>query len=152
MSEQKQSRVVSANYKKSYAGRNGQTYVHEIVFENGDRGEYLANYETQRQFTPNEVATYKISEGRPYKGQPTYLISPVRGNVSNDNRAPRGNTRGGYSKPSDGSRNASFALSYAKDVAAAHIAAGRDMKSTDILQVADKFYEWLNAKENGGAQ
>lgn len=43
--------------------------------------------------------------------------------------------------------NESFALSYAKDVAVAHIGQGKEFKSAQILDVADAFYNWLESKK-----
>ena len=51
-------------------------------------------------------------------------------------------TGGGYKKPQ--SNNASFALSYAKDLGIAHINQGKDFGAKEIIQVAEKFNSWLN--------
>lgn len=51
----------------------------------------------------------------------------------------------GGGKPRAG--NESFALSYAKDLACAHIAKGNDFDSKQILAVAEVFYQWLETKK-----
>jgi hypothetical protein len=42
--------------------------------------------------------------------------------------------------------NESFALSYAKDLACANIAMGKDFGSKEVLAVAELFYTWLEGK------
>ncbi len=50
----------------------------------------------------------------------------------------KGGNRGG---------NESFALSYAKDIAVAHINHGKEFKATDVVKVAEEFYTWLETKK-----
>jgi hypothetical protein len=58
------------------------------------------------------------------------------------NKPNTGGNRGGQR-----SGNESFALSYAKDIAIAHIAKGNDLKSEAIIQVAEVFYNWMESKK-----
>lgn len=44
--------------------------------------------------------------------------------------------------------NESFALSYAKDLGIANIAAGKAFGSKEILAVAEVFYQWLETKKS----
>jgi len=50
----------------------------------------------------------------------------------------KGGNRGG---------NESFALSYAKDIAVAHINHGKDFNAGDVVKVAEVFYTWLQTKK-----
>lgn len=52
---------------------------------------------------------------------------------------------GGGGKPRAG--NESFALSYAKDMACAHIGNGKDFGAKEVLAVAELFYTWLETKK-----
>lgn len=52
---------------------------------------------------------------------------------------------GGGGRPKAG--NESFALSYAKDLACANIATGKDFGSKEVLAVAELFYTWLETKK-----
>jgi len=54
---------------------------------------------------------------------------------------------GGFGGGRQRSGNESFSLSYAKDYAVAMIGQGKEFKSEHILQLADKFYEWLESKK-----
>lgn len=44
--------------------------------------------------------------------------------------------------------NESFALSYAKDIACAHIEKGREFKAEEVVKVAEVFYVWLQSKKS----
>lgn len=57
--------------------------------------------------------------------------------------APKNGFSGG--KPRAG--NESFALSYAKDMACAHISNGKDFGAKEVLAVAELFYTWLENKK-----
>lgn len=60
---------------------------------------------------------------------------------------PRNGNGGGWGRSAAPKGNESFALSYAKDVAVAHIGQGKEFKSAQILDVADAFYNWLESKK-----
>lgn len=60
-------------------------------------------------------------------------------------KSKNGYSGGGGGKPRVG--NESFALSYAKDVACAHITQGKSFAAKDIISVADEFYNWLESKK-----
>jgi hypothetical protein len=57
--------------------------------------------------------------------------------------APKNGFAGGGRKAG----NESFALSYAKDYAVALIGQGKEFKSEHIIQLADKFFDWLESKK-----
>lgn len=137
---QKQATVTQANFLKSFDGKYGTMYVHAISFDNGDNGEYLAKTMDQDKFVVGQSAEYTIEAKGEYQGVPQFKVKPYL--------AQQGNYTGGgggYSKR--GGNNSSFALSYAKDLAVAHIGAGRDMTSDQILKVAASFNDWLNANQ-----
>lgn len=50
-------------------------------------------------------------------------------------------------RPATPKGNESFALSYAKDYACAMIGQGKEFKTDHIIQLADKFYTWLEGKK-----
>lgn len=43
--------------------------------------------------------------------------------------------------------NESFALAYAKDIAVAHIEKGKEFKASDVVTVAETFYNWMESKK-----
>lgn len=57
------------------------------------------------------------------------------------------NTGGGFGGGRQRGGNESFALSYAKDYAVASIGVGKEWNLEYTLKMADKFYEWLEAKK-----
>jgi hypothetical protein len=56
------------------------------------------------------------------------------------------NKKNGF-RPAQPKGNESFALSYAKDYAVAIIANGQPFKSDLIIELAEKFYTWLESKK-----
>jgi hypothetical protein len=72
------------------------------------------------------------------------LITPKEG-YPDDVKMKKVNGFSGGGKPRVG--NESFALSYAKDLACAHIAQGKDFGSKEILGVAELFFTWLENKK-----
>lgn len=54
---------------------------------------------------------------------------------------------GGFGKGGNRGGNESFALSYAKDIAVAHINHGKEFKSTEVVKVAEEFFNWLETKK-----
>lgn len=130
--ETKKSRVTKVVHNtRQYNGANGITYYHEITFENGDKGHYGGKEDTCRKFTEGQESEYTIEEkiNGQYKN---YVIKPAQ-SASFMGRSKSGNE--------------SFALSYAKDVACAYIASGKEFKSNQIIEVAEAFYQWLQSKK-----
>lgn len=131
---EKKSVVKETNYRKSFAGKFGETFIHEIIFENGDKGEYLSKQFNQDKFVVGQETAYHIDVRQNGKYTNT-AIKPVE-------------NKGGFTvAKQQRSGNESFSLSYAKDVAVAHIGQGKEFKSSQIIQVAEEFYSWLESKK-----
>lgn len=77
------------------------------------------------------------------------LIFTTNGTYADKVKWNKPNQGGGGSWKGGGNRggNESFALSYAKDIACAHIAHGKEFKSAEVVRVAQEFYEWLQSKK-----
>ena len=134
---QKQATVTGASFLKSFEGKYGTMFVHSIQFDNGDAGEYLSKTQDQNKFMIGQQVDYTIESAGEYQGVPQYKVKPVVQNTFSGG--------GGYSKRGGG--NASFALSYSKDLAVANIAAANQVSSEQVIQIADKFLNWLNANQ-----
>lgn len=134
--EQKKSTVATATYKRSYQSKFGEMFVHEITFENGDKGDYNAKGKDQDKFVPGKEVEYTI-ETKINGNFTNVIIKPV-----SDKPAV-----GGGFKAGTRSGNESFALSYAKDLGVAQIAAGKLVKSTEVIEVAEVFFNWLESKK-----
>lgn len=87
-------------------------------------------------------ANHKKQEPIPIGTEVEYV---VKGDTS------QGEKYGNVGKPKNGFKagngksgsQGSFALSYAKDLAIAHINQGKEFKTGEIIKVADAFNEWL---------
>ena len=138
----KQSIVKRATHlpDKTWSNEYGTFYVHGIVMENGDFGEYSSKSEVQEYFIAGQQATYELS-GVPGRQK----IKPV---------APdhKSFVSGGPSIPKDppkqkqDDRNKSFALAYAKDIACANLP-NWQLDEMELLQLAETFNAWLNGEK-----
>lgn len=75
--EQKKSTVRTAIYKKSGNGQYGEYHIHEITFDNGDKGDYMAKTNPQNTFTVGQEAEYTI-EKRENGQYVNFAIKPVK--------------------------------------------------------------------------
>lgn len=120
---------------RSFDGKFGTLYVHKVAFDNGDAGEYLSQTETCEKFAVGQKATYTIEEEK-RNGKVNFRIKPAK--LPEDGKPFFRGGSGSYE---------SFALSYSKDLAIAHIEKGKDIKTEDVLKVADALYTWLKNKQ-----
>jgi hypothetical protein len=75
--ESKKSTVKSTVFKKSFDGKFGETFVHEITFDNGDKGEFLSKSNPQTSFVIGKEAEYTIEE-RVNGNYRNHSIKPVK--------------------------------------------------------------------------
>jgi len=128
------SKILAIQPNGTYQSANGLFYKFEYTFEDGKN--VGAMHKTQNSpFQIGDEVEYEIKGSNDYGSY---------GKVSKPQEHYSGN-RGGYSKPSKGGSNSSFALSYAKDLAGFYIAQGQQPTATDILEDAKVFLDWLNA-------
>lgn len=122
----KTSKVKSVQGNGSFEGKYGLLYKFEYEMENGDVGE--ANHKSPEGIKKvGEEVTYEL-KSTDY-GDKIKFVQPEGGS---------------YKKTGN---NASFALSYAKDVHIARMAhTTENVHSGDLFLLADKMYEWLNKK------
>jgi hypothetical protein len=75
--ETKKSIVRSAIYKKSFSGQFGEGFIHEITFDNNDKGDYISKSNPQTSFVVGKESDYTIEEKQNgnYKN---YTIKPVK--------------------------------------------------------------------------
>lgn len=118
---------------KQWNSQNGIVYYHTIEFENGDKGNYGSKNESCTKFAEGQEANYTIE-------------SKVNGNYTNVIIKPVQEEQKAFVKKSNGSEE-SFALSYSKDLACANISAGKTVKASDVIEVAEAFYNWLKSKK-----
>lgn len=131
--EIKKSKVKSAEFQKSFNGNYGEMFVHEITFENGDKGQYLSKSNPQNKFVQGNEVEYEFSITQ--NGQFTNTsIKPIKDPATFVATKQRGG-------------NESFALSYAKDMAVAYLNKGNELSTAQIIELAEKFYLWLNSKK-----
>ena len=95
-------------------------YVHEVSFENGDKGNYSSKTDTCTKFKEGEAAEYTI-EFREFQGQQQGIVKPI---FTQSNQFGNSKSAG---------NNSSFALSYSKDVWVSKIAKGETFSSNDCI-------------------
>jgi len=124
--EQKKSVVKSVIFKKAHSGNNGLFYIFDLMFENGDKGQYISNKEQQDSFKEGQETEYTIDEkvNGQYKN---YSIKPVR----QAGARPMGNPVFEHKRT---------ALKCATDLAAA----GK-IETKDISKYSESFMKFLNA-------
>ncbi len=120
----KKSKITKVEMLPEWTGANGTFFPHKVTFENGDIA--IANKKTQNAYSEGQEIQYTLD------GVDNY-----------GNKRFKEHRESTYSGGKKGS-NASFALSYAKDLAVAHIRNGVEYKADDIMKVAGKFNQWLN--------
>lgn len=119
------SRIKAVKEVKEWSNDYGTFYQHLIEMLNGDKIEISK----KKKYEPGQELTYEIV-GDP--GQHEFTKAKTAQKPQDHFKAGKGS-------------NASFALSYAKDIAIAAYENGGDKLSTDnILAVASKFNKWLN--------
>lgn len=129
-------KVKSIEGVKPFESRNGMIYYHKLVMDNGDVGE----------IGKKKNNAYQIGD------EITYTIDATEyGNKFKEVFQGGGNFGGGGGKGSKGS-SASFALSYAKDLAVANIGKSdkpieMDALADKVINAAGKFQAWLKENE-----
>ena len=119
---------IEAIYKngQSFDTQYGKLFPFKVTI-NGEEGAYYAK---------TEEAKYKVGDEVEYDLQRTDKGNKIK---------IKGTPKPEFKKK--GGSNASFALSYAKDLAVAHLAKGNDFGAKEIIQVADVFKKWLDENE-----
>lgn len=125
--------VIECNQVRTWKAQDGKELpVYFVKLSTGKSGESFQQIPIgtpldQLVVTPNQNAAYadKIKWNKP--------------NAGGGGFGKGGGNRGG---------NESFALSYAKDIACAHIAHGKDFASREVVRVAEEFYVWLQSKKS----
>lgn len=131
----KTSKISKINFVKTWSGEKGTVYYHDVEFENGDKGNAGFNKECPAEYEIGTTHDYELIPN----ANPQYAskIKFIKAN-------------GGGGKGSKPANNAGFALSYAKDVM---IASMNKESKTDVLtsdhclKLAEKFYNWLEARK-----
>lgn len=130
-------KVKSIEGVKPFDGRNGTIYYHKLVMDNGDVGE----------IGKKKNNAYQIGD------EITYTIDATEyGNKFKEVFQGGNFGGGGGGKQATRGSSASFALSYAKDLAVANIAKSdkpleMDALADKVIHAAGKFQTWLKENE-----
>lgn len=130
----KTAKIQTIKGTRKWDGPNGTVYYFDVLMDNGDTGSI--GKKSDSALKEGDQLTYELEESE--RGN---KIKPV---VEN-------NFRGGGGFQKQPSNPASFALSYAKDLAVANINKSdkpleMDSLATKVIATAEKFNNWL--KEN----
>lgn len=119
----KKSKVTNVQSNGTWEGNYGTMYKYEIVFENGDCGEYSSKSQEQNKFVIGEEIDYTFTGGKFPKIKPVY--------------APQNNSNvGGYDRED-------LIIKQTCIKAAAEMTQSPD---TAIL-MAEKFYSWIKGEK-----
>lgn len=137
MSEEKTAKVKEVLQKRKWDGPNGTVFYYKLELDNGDIGEI--GKKKDNAIHVGETLTYTAEEsdyGLKFKA------------VQQSNGFGGGGFRGGAQKGS----TASFALSYAKDLAIANMAKTTeplplDQLANKIIATAGVFQKWMKENE-----
>jgi len=133
--ESKSGKITNITQGKQFTNNYGTFYGYYLTFDNGDNGGYTSktSYDQALKFSLGDFIYYDFEKNGKY-GK---VLNPSKDNPADKNQGFTGGRKTGS--------NASFALSYAKDLACANISIGKDISAIDMCKVADKFLEWLNS-------
>lgn len=124
--ETKKSIVRSAIFQKAFNGKNGEAFIFEITFDNGDKGQFFSSTKDQSTFKEGTEIEYTYEQK--INGQYTnYYVKPVRA--------------GGFvpGKGNPAYEHKRVALKCATDL----VCAGK-VPDKDILLAAEKLMKFLN--------
>jgi hypothetical protein len=125
--EQKKSKVVATSLKKEGTGQYGAYFIHLIVFENGDSGDYMAKSNPQTYFKVGLEADY-TKESKQNGQYTNVLIKPIQAQGGN-----------GFKQGSPLAQNKRTALE-----CSIRLAAAGKIPTEKIGLEANKFLAWLN--------
>jgi hypothetical protein len=134
------SKILNIQGSGTWQGTHGLMYQFDYNFEDGTA--IQASHKTQNSpFQVGQEALYEVKRETQY-GKSGSVKKP-------ESAQYQGGQTNGYKKSSGvytGAKDRSLALSYAKDIIVADIAAGRTPNIQDVLFMADKFLNWLENK------
>ena len=125
--ETKKSIVRSAIFKKANSGQNGLYYIFEILFDNGDKGNYFSKTEQQDTFKEGLEIEYTI-ETKVNGNYTNYSIKPAK--AANGFVPGKGNPAFEHKR---------VALKCATDLCCAKI-----IEKKEIATFAESFMKFLN--------
>lgn len=128
----KTSKVKNVQGAGTWESQHGLMFKFDYEFEDGTVMQ--AMHKSENHFNIGDEVEYEVKRENEF-GKSGKVSKPQQNNF-----------QGGGFKGKTGS-NASFALSYAKDVAGFNIAQGGTFTSKQIIQVADEFLKWLNENQ-----
>ena len=142
---QKTSKVLVASFNRTFNGQYGQMFVHQIMFENGDSGEYNSKTQEQNKFVVGQEATYELTPN----ANPQYApkITPV-----NPEFKGGGGFKGKDSPEQRRSIERQTSMNRAIDLAVARIAQGKEVNGDQIRLDAIWIYDWIARGETAKEQ
>ena len=137
--ENKQAKLTNIESQNSYTTQHGTFYNYQLTFDNGDVGQYGSKKESIKllPFGDGDTLYYEY-----HGGQYPKIKKPSKNNPNDNSYSNNSNRSNSTGRTNSYSNNASFALSYAKDLAVAHIAKGNEFGSKEIIKVADALLTW----------
>jgi len=134
--EQKRSKVVSVQANGTWDGQYGTMYKFEVVFQNGDVGEYSSKNKEQNKFEVGQEADYEYTGGKFPKVKPVYMKPQFSGGSKS------------FGKPDD--VQVKIVRQSMLKASVDYHAINPELKPTeaDILKTAERFVQFVNGNES----
>jgi hypothetical protein len=126
-------KIAKIEMKKEYNG----SFIHDIQFENGDIGQAFLKSDCPAEYEMGTEHEYELTPN----------VNPQYAARIKFTSAKKTGGTGGFQKPAN---NASYALSYAKDVLVASWMSpdqSKRLTTKDMIALAQVNFEWLEARK-----
>lgn len=141
--EQKNSKVTKIEFKRDWAGPNGTVYYFLIEFENGDKGQFSTKKREQDKFKEGVATDYTLETKQRGEFTDVIINKPQHQNGQAAAKKP-------YDPESEKLRNRMIARQNALTNATkfvvgrnAGLPADKQLTSAQVLELAEKMYEYL---------
>jgi len=133
----KESKILSANYTRTWDGPNGAVHYYDLKLENGDAGAIGTKTKDNPSLAPGQVINYSIEQKGEYKGVPQFTIKLEQAprSYSGGGGAPRAN-----SKETDERIARSVAI---REAVALHTGLGLSALPYDVINTAMYFEHYV---------
>ena len=137
----KTSKVLVCNFNRTFQGQYGEMFVYQVIFENGDTGEYNSKSSSQDKFIVGQEANYELIPPANSKHAPK--IKPV----NPEYQGKQGGGFKGLSPAQTTSIERQSALKAAVEFAGYYISKGDKISPKDVRTFAIAFYDFISRGE-----
>lgn len=127
---EKTSKITKSQFKNEWTNpqTNTKVYYHDLEFDNGDSGSIGTKEMNPSKIAVGQTLTYTIDNGK---------IKAIQQSFKG----------GGFKQEPFEHKAAGFSISFAKDIYIKKLETDNSLKVDDMLNLADKIYNWLINKK-----